>query len=228
MVFSKKRFEREKSAEEKRTGGGRGAWTGEIPRQQNLEQKALSLPAPRETFRRRHVGSRLWAPLSVGERHGDLCVRGSSSPGSGARTLPPLVFFLTVSFPGGVVRRQAYKRSTRQSSSSTTTRSLRRCCRCSDCREKEEDTATEEESDMEVGRAEAAEGVTRVLVVDDSPVDRRVAQLLLSSSSCAGSFHGQHEPPHSSTLLVSCSFLALIAEYRVDGIILLTLLLGSD
>ncbi|PAN38287.1 hypothetical protein PAHAL_7G161400 [Panicum hallii] len=42
---------------------------------------------------------------------------------------------------------------------------------------------------MEVGRAEAAEGVTRVLVVDDSPVDRRVAQLLLSSSSCAGSFH---------------------------------------
>jgi hypothetical protein len=33
----------------------------------------------------------------------------------------------------------------------------------------------------------------RVLVVDDSPVDRRVAQLLLSSDSCAGSFHGQ--PP---------------------------------
>ena len=38
-----------------------------------------------------------------------------------------------------------------------------------------------------------AEGVMRVLVVDDSPVDRRVAQLLLSSDSCAGSFHGQ---PH--------------------------------
>nr|ACG45056.1 RR1 - Corn type-A response regulator [Zea mays] len=34
-----------------------------------------------------------------------------------------------------------------------------------------------------------AEGVMRVLVVDDSPVDRRVAQLLLSSDSCAGSFH---------------------------------------
>lgn len=29
----------------------------------------------------------------------------------------------------------------------------------------------------------------RVLLVDDSPVDRRVAQLLLSSNSCAGSFH---------------------------------------
>ncbi|KAG2566411.1 two-component response regulator ORR1-like [Panicum virgatum] len=42
---------------------------------------------------------------------------------------------------------------------------------------------------MEVGGAEAEEGVTRVLVVDDSPVDRRVAQLLLSSSSCAGAFH---------------------------------------
>ncbi|TKW04534.1 hypothetical protein SEVIR_7G116600v4 [Setaria viridis] len=43
---------------------------------------------------------------------------------------------------------------------------------------------------MEVGGAEVEEGVTRVLVVDDSPVDRRVAQLLLSSSnSCAGSFH---------------------------------------
>ena len=36
-----------------------------------------------------------------------------------------------------------------------------------------------------VGGAGAAEGVTRVLVVDDSPVDRRVAQLLLSSDSCA-------------------------------------------
>uniref|UniRef100_A0A0E0DEP5 Response regulatory domain-containing protein n=1 Tax=Oryza meridionalis TaxID=40149 RepID=A0A0E0DEP5_9ORYZ len=32
-------------------------------------------------------------------------------------------------------------------------------------------------------------GVTRVLLVDDSPVDRRVVQLLLSSSACAGSFH---------------------------------------
>ncbi|RLM75150.1 two-component response regulator ORR1-like [Panicum miliaceum] len=42
---------------------------------------------------------------------------------------------------------------------------------------------------MESGGVTAAEGVTRVLVVDDSPVDRRVAQLLLSSSSCAGSFH---------------------------------------
>jgi len=39
------------------------------------------------------------------------------------------------------------------------------------------------------GGAEVEEGVTRVLVVDDSPVDRRVAQLLLSSDSCAGSFH---------------------------------------
>jgi len=39
------------------------------------------------------------------------------------------------------------------------------------------------------GGAEVGEGVTRVLLVDDSPVDRRVAQLLLSSDSCAGSFH---------------------------------------
>jgi CheY-like chemotaxis protein len=44
------------------------------------------------------------------------------------------------------------------------------------------------------GGAEVEEGVTRVLVVDDSPVDRRVAQLLLSSGSCAGSFHGQPPP----------------------------------
>ncbi|CAO2042397.1 unnamed protein product [Urochloa humidicola] len=39
------------------------------------------------------------------------------------------------------------------------------------------------------GGVEVKEGVKRVLVVDDSPVDRRVAQLLLSSNSCAGSFH---------------------------------------
>ncbi|RLM73456.1 two-component response regulator ORR1-like [Panicum miliaceum] len=39
------------------------------------------------------------------------------------------------------------------------------------------------------GGVEMEEGVTRVLLVDDSPVDRRVAQLLLSSGSCAGSFH---------------------------------------
>ncbi|KAL6652693.1 hypothetical protein ACP70R_011618 [Stipagrostis hirtigluma subsp. patula] len=37
--------------------------------------------------------------------------------------------------------------------------------------------------------AELEEGVTRVLLVDDSPVDRRVAQLLLTANSCAGSFH---------------------------------------
>ncbi|CAN6235103.1 unnamed protein product [Urochloa humidicola] len=42
---------------------------------------------------------------------------------------------------------------------------------------------------MEAGGVEVKEGVKRVLVVDDSPVDRRVAQLLLSSNSCAGSFH---------------------------------------
>ena len=42
---------------------------------------------------------------------------------------------------------------------------------------------------------EVEEGVMRVLLVDDSPVDRRVAQLLLSSNSCAGSFHGQPPPP---------------------------------
>uniref|UniRef100_A0A0D9W5D2 Response regulatory domain-containing protein n=1 Tax=Leersia perrieri TaxID=77586 RepID=A0A0D9W5D2_9ORYZ len=36
---------------------------------------------------------------------------------------------------------------------------------------------------------EVEEGVTRVLLVDDSPVDRRVVQLLLSSNACAGSFH---------------------------------------
>ncbi|KAL6652694.1 hypothetical protein ACP70R_011619 [Stipagrostis hirtigluma subsp. patula] len=39
------------------------------------------------------------------------------------------------------------------------------------------------------GGAEVEEGVTRVLLVDDSPVDRRVAQLLLTANSCAGSFH---------------------------------------
>ncbi|KAG0525918.1 hypothetical protein BDA96_06G099400 [Sorghum bicolor] len=39
------------------------------------------------------------------------------------------------------------------------------------------------------GVVEVEEGVMRVLLVDDSPVDRRVAQLLLSSNSCAGSFH---------------------------------------
>uniref|UniRef100_J3LY67 Response regulatory domain-containing protein n=1 Tax=Oryza brachyantha TaxID=4533 RepID=J3LY67_ORYBR len=42
---------------------------------------------------------------------------------------------------------------------------------------------------MEAGGGRAEEGVTRVLLVDDSPVDRRVVQLLLSSSACAGSFH---------------------------------------
>jgi len=42
---------------------------------------------------------------------------------------------------------------------------------------------------MAVGGGAEVEGVTRVLVVDDSPVDRRVAQLLLSGGSCAGSFH---------------------------------------
>jgi hypothetical protein len=41
------------------------------------------------------------------------------------------------------------------------------------------------------GEMEGGRGVTRVLLVDDSPVDRRVVQLLLSSSACAGSFHGQ-------------------------------------
>ncbi|CAN6235102.1 unnamed protein product [Urochloa humidicola] len=43
--------------------------------------------------------------------------------------------------------------------------------------------------EMAVGGVEVEEGVMRVLLVDDSPVDRRVAQLLLSSDSCAGSFH---------------------------------------
>ncbi|KAG8082099.1 hypothetical protein GUJ93_ZPchr0014g47610 [Zizania palustris] len=42
---------------------------------------------------------------------------------------------------------------------------------------------------MEGGGRVVEEGVTRVLLVDDSPVDRRVAQLLLSSNTCAGSFH---------------------------------------
>lgn len=35
------------------------------------------------------------------------------------------------------------------------------------------------------------EGVMRVLLVDDSPVDRKVVELVLGSSACAGSFHGQ-------------------------------------
>uniref|UniRef100_A0A0A9GLC2 Response regulatory domain-containing protein n=1 Tax=Arundo donax TaxID=35708 RepID=A0A0A9GLC2_ARUDO len=39
------------------------------------------------------------------------------------------------------------------------------------------------------GGVEVEEGVMRVLLVDDSPVDRRVVQLLLNSNSCAGSFH---------------------------------------
>ncbi|CAN6241649.1 unnamed protein product [Urochloa humidicola] len=40
------------------------------------------------------------------------------------------------------------------------------------------------------GEVEVKEGVKRQhLRVDDSPVDRRVAQLLLGSNSCAGSFH---------------------------------------
>jgi CheY-like chemotaxis protein len=51
---------------------------------------------------------------------------------------------------------------------------------------------------MEAGGVAVEEGVMRVLLVDDSPVDRRVAQLLLSSNSCAGSFHGQ--PPLALTL----------------------------
>ncbi|TVU00562.1 hypothetical protein EJB05_54025 [Eragrostis curvula] len=42
---------------------------------------------------------------------------------------------------------------------------------------------------MEGRGKEMEEGVMRVLLVDDSPVDRRVAQLLLNSNSCAGSFH---------------------------------------
>ncbi|KAL5215936.1 hypothetical protein ABZP36_007337 [Zizania latifolia] len=46
----------------------------------------------------------------------------------------------------------------------------------------------EEEGEMEGGGRVVEEGVTRVLLVDDSPVDRRVAQLLLSNT-CAGSFH---------------------------------------
>jgi len=65
-----------------------------------------------------------------------------------------------------------------------------------------------------VGGAGAAEGVTRVLVVDDSPVDRRVAQLLLSSSSCAGAFHGRHEP-HSGTPPLHLSSLLLLALFRL-------------
>lgn len=36
-----------------------------------------------------------------------------------------------------------------------------------------------------------AEGVTRVLLVDDSPVDRKVVELVLGSNTFAGSFHGQ-------------------------------------
>ena len=42
------------------------------------------------------------------------------------------------------------------------------------------------------GGAEVEEGVTRVLVVDDSPVDRKVVELLLRNhKGGAAPFHGQ-------------------------------------
>jgi hypothetical protein len=61
-------------------------------------------------------------------------------------------------------------------------------------RERETLAGTEEKRDAETTEMEGVEveeGVMRVLLVDDSPVDRKVAQLLLNSGSCAGSFHGQ-------------------------------------
>ena len=53
-----------------------------------------------------------------------------------------------------------------------------------------------------------AEGVTRVLLVDDSPVDRKVVELVLGSNTFAGSFHGQLPslPFHGSNSLMARLF----------------------